>query len=144
MRVRTTKATTRNVFETHLCPYPEKTGNVSVPSIACGFIIQSIVEQIRLRDAWVYCSIIQVETMVEITILLDIREQAVYLGQEDMVFGEFKPSLQNYNIGKFCVITFFLSQLSKNSKEETNFVLCSQRYWQTFRAENARFGIAKR
>lgn len=82
--------------------------------------------------------------MVEITILLDIREQAVYLGQEDMVLGEFKPSLQNYKIGKFCVITLFLSQLSKNSKEETNFVLCSQRYWQTFRAENARFGIAKR
>lgn len=58
-------------------------------------------EQIRLRDAWVYCSIIQVETMVEITILLDIREQVVYLGQEDMVFGDFKPFLNNYKIDNF-------------------------------------------
>lgn len=45
--------------------------------------------------------------MVEITILLDIREQAEYLGQEDMVFGDFKPSLQNYKIGNFCVISVY-------------------------------------
>lgn len=101
MGVRTTKATTGCVFKTHLWSYPEKTGNVSIPSVACRFIIQSIVEQIRLRDAWVYCSIIQVETMVEITILLDIREQVVYLGQEDMVFGDFKPFLNNYKIDNF-------------------------------------------
>lgn len=101
MGVRTTKATTGSVFKTHLCSYPEKTGNVSIPSVACRFIIQAIVEQICLRDAWVYCSIIQVETMVEITILLDIREQVVYLGQEDMVFGDFKPFLNNYKIDNF-------------------------------------------
>lgn len=77
MEVRTTKATTGNVFETHLCSYPEKISNVSIPSMACRCIIQSIVEQIHLRDAWLYCSIIQVETMVEITILLDIWEQVV-------------------------------------------------------------------
>lgn len=39
--------------------------------------------------------------MVEITILLDIREQVVYLGQEDMVFGDFKPFLNNYKIDNF-------------------------------------------
>lgn len=39
--------------------------------------------------------------MEEITILLDIREQVVYLGQEDMVFGDFKPFLNNYKIGNF-------------------------------------------
>lgn len=45
--------------------------------------------------------------MVEVTILIDIWEQVVYLGEEDMVLGDFKHPLHNYKIGKICVIVVY-------------------------------------
>lgn len=101
-------------------------------------------EQVLLRDAWVGSLIIQVETIVEITILMDVRDHVVYLGDEYTVLGDLKPSLHNYKIGKsLCHNRLLPSHLSKNSNEETNIVLCSQCYSQTLLAHRVGFWDSK-